>query len=70
MTKTFCDRCGAEIEKYNYAWLSSKLVYIKAKLLISREREDWKEDEKYLCPKCENSYIHWFMNPDKDENDK
>lgn len=63
MIKTFCDRCGAEIKECTCAWLSRKVVYVKAKMLPRASREDWDSDDKYICPECEDSYINWFMNP-------
>lgn len=68
MVKTFCDRCGVELKESN-AWLSRKMIYVKAKLIPHTIREDWKSDEKYICPECEESYIHWFMNPEGDVNE-
>ena len=68
MIKTYCDRCGAEINKHAYGWLSRKLIYVKPKLMPSSDREDWKDDDRYICPKCEDSYIHWFMNPQEDND--
>ena len=64
MKKTFCDRCGAEINGVAYALLTHKTVYAKQRLLPSYLQDGWKETEKYLCPNCERQYIHWFMNPE------
>lgn len=66
VTKMFCDRCGAEInERASYAWLSHRTVYAKQRLVPSQFRDDWNSSvDKYLCKKCEDGYIHWFMNPD------
>lgn len=66
MTKTFCDRCGAEINGVAYALLTHKTVYAKQRLIPSCYRDEWKDcpAEKYLCPGCERQYIHWFMNPE------
>ena len=60
MTKTFCDRCGAEIHEGKCAWLSRRLVYTKFRLIPHRTREDWDNEDKYLCPQCEKEYIKWF----------
>ena len=68
MTRTFCDRCGAEIKEREWSYISNRIVYVKMRLLTHQKREDWKEDEKTLCTRCEDSYIHWFMNP-KTEDD-
>lgn len=68
MVKTFCDRCGAEIEEHSYAWLSRKVLYTNARLIPHTSRKDWESDDKYICPKCEDSYIHWFLHPE--EGDK
>ena len=69
MTKTFCDRCGKEISntegKNFYAWITHTCYYAKLRMIGSSSRLNWKSDDKYICPKCEESYIHWFMNPDK-----
>lgn len=35
---------------------------------LLKEQEEWSErDDRYLCPECENSYIHWFMNPETED---
>ena len=72
MTKTFCDRCGKEIQKNNhcniYAWITHRCYY--ATLCITgsgRCEPTYETDDKYICPECENSYIHWFMNPQEDK---
>lgn len=79
MTKTFCDRCGKEIERKSgfgglYAWITHRTYFAKLRMIQSSVPDDvrWKEDERYICPECEASYIHWFMNPEKDgdPNDK
>jgi len=66
MTKTYCDRCGKEIQKdfRNYSWLTRKVNYTEARLITIKPREDWKRDDVYMCQDCEDSYIHWFMNPE------
>lgn len=69
MTKTFCDRCGKEIKEKDhlgvYAWITHKCCY--AKLRMTTYDNLFVSDDKYICPECENSYISWFMNPEKDE---
>ncbi len=65
MVKTFCDRCGAEIKERKYAWLSRKVVYVNSKMIPWTSREDWNTDDKYICPECEDSYIHWFLHPEE-----
>lgn len=69
MTKTFCDRCGKEIEQ-EYAWLSRKVYYTTARLCTTKLRENWESDDKYICPECEESYIHWFLNPKLSKENK
>jgi hypothetical protein len=32
--------------------------------MISSHEPAKKSDDKYICSECENSYIHWFMNPE------
>lgn len=68
MTKTFCDRCGKEIKEEDhrgiYAWITHKCCY--AKLRITTYDTLFQTDDKYICPECEDSYIHWFMNPEKE----
>lgn len=70
MTKTFCDRCGKEISDTEgrtliYAWITHTCYYAKLRMIGSNSKTNWKSDDKYICPECEESYIHWFMNPDK-----
>ena len=74
MTKTFCDRCGKEIQRSCgvglYAWIMHKVLYAKIQMVglaASSEENNWISDEKYICTECEESYIHWFMNPDNDQ---
>lgn len=72
MTKTFCDRCGKEIEKDNrhcsiYAWITHRCYYATLRMIGSDEGLAHRTDDRYICPECENSYIHWFMNPEKEE---
>ena len=69
MVKTFCDRCGVEIKTSGWAWLSRKVLYVSAKLIPHTSRKDWESDDKYICSECEDSYIHWFMNPKERKND-
>lgn len=73
MTKTFCDRCGKEIQRKCgmglYAWITHKVLYAKIRMVglaAFSEENNWISDDKYICPECEESYIHWFMNPDND----
>lgn len=63
MTKTYCDRCGNEIHK-EYGWLKSTHYFTKSKLSLTNPTGNWKDDDKYICPSCVDSYIHWFMNPE------
>lgn len=69
MTKTFCDRCGKEIKEDNhcgiYAWITHRCYYARLSMIGSGRWETTHElDDKYICPECEDSYIHWFMNPE------
>ena len=62
MTKTFCDRCGKEITK-EYGWITHRTLYASIRLFM-RNNDEWSErEEQYICPECEDGYIHWFMNP-------
>ena len=70
MTKTFCDRCGKEIKKAAYGWLKMKMAYARHRLMSTEPKIDWQDDDKYICPDCEDSYIHWFMNPQIDSSDQ
>ena len=67
MVKTFCDRCGKEIKKIDhvsvYAWLTHKCYYAT----LRHVGQSSESDEKYICPECEQSYIHWFMNPENQD---
>ena len=64
MTKTFCDRCGKEIMK-EYGWITRRILYSSIRLLPGKKHTEWCEREDlYICPECEDSYIHWFMNPE------
>lgn len=65
MTKTFCDRCGKEIRDGKRAWLQNTHMYMIARLICRDPRSDWVEENRYLCTDCEDSYIHWFMNPEE-----
>ena len=69
MVKTFCDRCGKEINKIEgksvYAWITHTCYYARLRMIGSSPNPKWKSDDKDICPECEKSYIHWFMNPDK-----
>ena len=32
------------------------------------KHEEWSDrKDQYICPECEDSYIHWFMNPEIEE---
>jgi len=64
MVKFFCDRCGKEIISPTYSILKHKVYYAQIQLLYSREKFD--KDEKWLCPQCEQEYIHWFLNPEEE----
>lgn len=69
MTKTFCDRCGREIMGWNdYGLLKHRILYGKINIFsYNKENELWKDGDKYLCQECEDSYIHWFMNPETED---
>lgn len=66
VTKMFCDRCGAEIN-VACTWLRHRTVYAKQRLVPLYLRDDWDDVDKYLCKKCEDGYIHWFMHPEERE---
>lgn len=67
MIKTFCDRCGKEYTR-EYSWLRNTHYYTVSKLVGSLySKKEWSmDDSKYICPKCVDSYIHWFMHPEDD----
>ena len=65
MTKMFCDRCGAEIPKGQYAWLSRKIIYTVFSLIPNHNRTDWENDDKHLCSQCEDEFVHWFMHSER-----
>jgi len=65
MTKTFCDRCGKEINMHEYSWLRRRIIYVEARLIMYKNRPDFKDDDKYICPDCSDEYIHWFMQGQK-----
>ena len=66
MTKTYCDRCGKEISKVAYGWLSRRIAFVKFRMISIDHKMDFEDDDKYICPDCEESYIHWFMHPEED----
>lgn len=67
MTKTFCDRCGKEITK-KYGWIVHRTIYGTIKLLPCKENAEWSDRaDQYICPECEDSFIHWLMNPEKED---
>ena len=67
MTKTFCDRCGKEIMK-EYGWITHRTLYTSIRFLSMKKHEEWSErTDLYICPECEDSYIHWLMNPETED---
>lgn len=69
MIKVFCDRCGKEIQGTKYGLIQHKTWYARQRLIPSCIRKNWINTDKYICPECEDQYIHWFMNPEQlDEN--
>lgn len=73
MTKTFCDRCGKEITE-EHGWIAHRTLYASIRFLPGKKHTEWSDqDDRYICPECEDSYIHWFMHPEtevEDEHDK
>lgn len=73
MTKTFCDRCGKEIKEDDCiglrAWITHKCCYAKLRMNMRSGCGNlaFDTDDKYICPECEDSYIHWFMNPETED---
>ena len=68
MTKMFCDRCGAEIEKKS-AFLTRRKYYTIHRLFRVLVDTDWEDRDTYLCVNCEKAYVHWFEEGRKhDEN--
>ena len=66
MVKTFCDRCGKEITK-EYGWITRRILYTSIRLCPGKKHDEWSNrKDLYICPKCEDSYIRWFMNPETD----
>ena len=70
MTKTYCDRCGKEIQGSKYVWIRHKTRYAIQRLIPASMRKDWEDTDKYICPDCAEQYIHWFMNPEPPKEDK
>ena len=68
MTKSYCDRCGKEIEKHKYGFLKHITIYSKIKLYPSNWQKYTEEDERDICPDCEISYFKWFNHPEEDKN--
>ena len=67
MTKTFCDRCGKEITN-EYGWITHRTLYASIRLFPGKKHDEWSEQaDLYICPECEDSYIHWFMNPETED---
>lgn len=68
MTKTFCDRCGKEItEECKYGLITHRTLYASIRFIPWKKHTEWSERvERCICPECEDSYIHWFMNPKTD----
>lgn len=64
MTRIYCDRCGKEIQGSKYGWILHRIRYAEQRLIPSCRRDGWKDTDKYICPDCEEQYIHWFMNPE------
>lgn len=58
MTKMFCDRCGAEIQKCKYSWLIHRIVY--SELRLSPSGVNHEEIDVHLCPKCEEEFNLWY----------
>ena len=74
MVKTLCDRCGKEIQRKCGMNLCARIrhnvLYAKMRMVgltTSSEENNFISDDKYICPECEKSYIHWFVNPDNDK---
>ena len=67
MTKTFCDRCGKEIIKSKYGWLTHRTVCSTIRLCPSSPDVGVTRDgDAYICPDCEKSFERWFV---KGENE-
>lgn len=56
MTKTFCDRCGREIDPKIHAALRHRVHYAETWLWTLANDEI----THVLCPSCEESLIYWF----------
>lgn len=56
MTKTFCDRCGREIDRNARTLFRHRTAY--AETLLSRPVDG--NVTHVLCPSCEDSLIYWF----------
>jgi len=66
MTKTFCDRCGKEITK-EYGWITHRTLFASIRLLSGKHTKWSEREDLCICPECEDSYIHWFMNPETED---
>ena len=68
MTKMFCDRCGKEIERKDHrnicAWIAHRCIYATLKMVSHADESSFNSENAYVCPECEESYVHWFMNPE------
>ena len=64
MVKTFCDRCGKEITK-QHRWITHRTLYARISLVPRKENTEWSnETDLYICQECEDSYVHWLLNPE------
>lgn len=56
MTKTFCDRCGREIDRDAHTLFRHRTAYAETWLWTLANDEI----KHVLCPSCEESLIYWF----------
>lgn len=78
MTKTFCDRCGREIEKddagsVKSGFLTHRTLCAVVRLIPYKIGSEWMErKDMTICPACEDSFAQWFEKNEpikEDEND-
>lgn len=52
MTKTFCDRCGKQIQR---------LTILDYPLSVKAALGPWRECEYELCGQCIKDFVKWFQ---------
>ena len=47
-----------------YGWITHRTLYASIRLRPGKKTKWSERADLYICPECEDSYIHWFMNPE------